>query len=75
MQLCYAGAFDMITLEDVIRTYYPEINHTHIVEDCCIRLLYINFIHWLTGEVLSLFEKPIKLIAILCLWWPVNLYG
>ena len=45
------------------------------VEDCRERQLAINFTHWLAGEILSLFEKPIKLIAILCLWWPVNLYG
>lgn len=65
----------MITTSDINRQHYPEINHTHIIRDCRIRLLYINFMHWLTGEALSLFEKPIKLIAILCLWWPVNLYG
>ena len=65
----------MITPEDVTRTYYPEINHTHIIEDCRELQFAINFIHWLAGAILELFEKPIKLIAILCLWWPVNLYG
>ncbi len=65
----------MITLSDINRQHYPEINHAHIIQDCRIRLLYVNFIHWLTGAILELFEKPIKLVAILCLWWPVNLYG
>ncbi len=65
----------MITVSDVNRQHYPEINHTHAIEDCGERQLAINFICWLAGAILELLEKPIKLIAILCLWWPVNLYG
>lgn len=65
----------MITTSDINRQHYPEINHTHVIEDYREWQLAINFIGWLAGEILELLEKPIKLIAILCLWWPVNLYG
>ena len=64
----------MITMSDIDRQHYPEIGN-RVAEDCRERQVYVNFIHWLVGEILELFEKPIKLIAILCLWWPVNLYG
>ncbi|MCK5606144.1 hypothetical protein KAR91_29870 [Candidatus Pacearchaeota archaeon] len=45
------------------------------IEDCREWQLVAKFMRWLTCESLSLFERPIKLIAIFCLWWPVNLYG
>ncbi|MCK5607486.1 hypothetical protein KAR91_36725 [Candidatus Pacearchaeota archaeon] len=64
----------MITISDINRQYYPEIVNCE-VEDCRERQLAIKFVRWLTCEALSLFERPIKLIAILCLWWPVDLYG
>lgn len=64
----------MICSQDINRQYYPEIG-SRDVEDCRERQLAINFIHWLAGAILELFEKPVKLIAILCLWWPVDLYG
>ena len=64
----------MICTQDIDRQYYPEIGNKD-VEVSRERQLAINFIGWLTGEALSLFEKPVKVIAILCIWWPVNLYG
>ena len=64
----------MITSEDYWRMIAPEIGNRD-AEDCREWPFTIHFIGWLAGEILSLFEKPIKLVAILCLWWPVNLYG
>ena len=64
----------MITISDIDRQYYPEIGSRE-VEDCRERQLAINFVRWLACESLNLFERPMKLIAILCLWWPVDLYG
>lgn len=64
----------MVTVYDMNRIEFKELEGKE-VEDCRVRQFYINLIHCITGEALSLFEKPIKLIAILCLWWPVNLYG
>ena len=64
----------MITISDIDRVQFPEIGNRE-AEDCREWQLAINFIGWLAGEVLNLFEKPIKLIAILAIGWPVNLYG
>lgn len=66
----------MFTIYSAKETIFQPYNiPTEDIEDCRERQFAINFVQWLTGEALSLFEKPIKLIAILCLWWPVNLYG
>ena len=55
--------------------YLPRKIIGRAIEDCRERQFAINFVQWLTCEVLSLSERPIKLVAILCIWWPVNLCG
>ena len=55
--------------------YQPRETIGRPTEDCRDRQFAVNFIRWLTDEIVSLFEGPVKLIAILAIFWPVNLYG
>lgn len=64
----------MICTQDIDRLYYPEIGNK-VVNFCRERQFYVNSIHCIIEEMLRLLEKLIKLIAILCMWWPVDLYG